>query len=284
MKDGRYKSQFETKTSRGALNFAVRTDFEQEHLSVPRDIAPALRPVYGTLDVEGLPNDGRFTFAYGPIVITLKESVRNRTTFTIGDSLAGAALPLPLGQDVRGGLYAAMTRLPREKLMSTLVQRALEDLFDGSSLSDLQEAFAEMGFDEADVLALLDSVPIAFDRALAGYRRQVGESGLGGPKGHPWADIFVEAQIHGGVSLFDIESIRFPAQNGSWLTFESESIEPDEYSKIVKALQAMGINVTIGDLSSSEVTPSTIAESVSPARIRPAPSDRTDLPGYREIG
>jgi len=95
LNDGRFKSQFETGSSRGYLNPSVRSDFEYDYMGVPQDIEDRKRPIYGMLldKREFPPLRGRH---YGPVVITLKrENLEDRTTITFGDSLDRRAYLLP---------------------------------------------------------------------------------------------------------------------------------------------------------------------------------------------
>jgi dsDNA-binding SOS-regulon protein len=101
LKNGRFKSQFETTTSRGAYNPIRRAIMEQSMMGVPMDMDDKLRPIYGYVT---FPTDGESelrgidpnTFSstknivlsrYGALRVILKPSVKDRTTFTTDDSL-----------------------------------------------------------------------------------------------------------------------------------------------------------------------------------------------------
>ncbi len=79
--DGRFETQFESGTSGGNYDPEVRADGEFAGLGIPRDLDPALRPVYGY--TEGAARQ------YGEIQWVLKDSVKERATITLGDSLGG---------------------------------------------------------------------------------------------------------------------------------------------------------------------------------------------------
>jgi hypothetical protein len=83
MRDGRFKSQFETNSSGGTLDPSFRAEVEGKMMGLPRDLDPARRPIYGYL-AEG-PGGGSLS-GYGEVAIKFKPGVRDRSTFTIGDS------------------------------------------------------------------------------------------------------------------------------------------------------------------------------------------------------
>lgn len=86
---GRMKTQFETGSSTGTLNTDLRARFEQMMWGYARDLDPAMRPVYGYLSPMSVDGETyRMSVGqYGDIRIVLKDSVRDRTSFTVGDSL-----------------------------------------------------------------------------------------------------------------------------------------------------------------------------------------------------
>lgn len=87
LEDGRFKSQFETNTSKGHLNHFFRKGHEKKIFGYETKMAPELRPIYGYLNegTNGIQKGG--LGQYGRIRIKFKDSVRSRTTFTIGDSI-----------------------------------------------------------------------------------------------------------------------------------------------------------------------------------------------------
>jgi Protein of unknown function (DUF3626) len=91
--DGRFKSQFETGTSSGALDTRFRTKVETQVLGSKADLKPDERPIYGYLATKdhassGSPAQEAKLAGYGDAVIRLKPGVRDRATVTLGDSLA----------------------------------------------------------------------------------------------------------------------------------------------------------------------------------------------------
>lgn len=86
LKDGRFKSQFETKTSGGCLNNNLRAEMEFNVFGYDlKDVKD--RPIYGYL-LKGDPvKVAPRTRRYGSVVVKLKEDLRERATVTFGDSL-----------------------------------------------------------------------------------------------------------------------------------------------------------------------------------------------------
>ena len=98
IKGERCKSQFETNSSRGMLSPDVRAGQESAMFLVHPGLAPSARPTYGYVSA-GKPT------AYGPaqygeIRFQLRDSVKDRTTITMGDSLGSPAAPIPMGSPV----------------------------------------------------------------------------------------------------------------------------------------------------------------------------------------
>ena len=89
IKDGRFKSQFETRTSQGILDTVVRSDLEKNLFGHAKDIPVNQRPIYGYLASDGDGHISKFASVdcYGDIAVKFKPSVRARTTFTVDDSL-----------------------------------------------------------------------------------------------------------------------------------------------------------------------------------------------------
>ena len=106
IRDGRYKSQFETATSFGAYSPSSRRASEQKLLGVPPDLPDELRPVYGFPHMnDDSPLDTDVADAYGgsSVVIELRDSpsVKSRTTVTFADSLSSEGVGVPIGTDPR---------------------------------------------------------------------------------------------------------------------------------------------------------------------------------------
>jgi len=89
VKEGRFKSQFETHSSGGLLDVSGRIALEKQILGAPSTLKPEKRPIYGYLgkDDDKVSVSG-LVAQFGAIRVALKPEIRKRTTWTIGDSLA----------------------------------------------------------------------------------------------------------------------------------------------------------------------------------------------------
>jgi hypothetical protein len=87
LKEGRFKSQFETNTSGGYLNTKTRGNFEKAVFNHELDIDPKKRVIYGLLSDMKNYDPALGASGYGETTICFKKSIMNRTTFTWGDSL-----------------------------------------------------------------------------------------------------------------------------------------------------------------------------------------------------
>lgn len=178
LKDGRFKTQFETGSSGGSLNLRGRAEVEEQLFGLPKDLPAQQRPVYGyvmgddqtgtragpTWERRDAPpryelGTDRLS-SYGRVQVVLKDSVRARTTAMFGDSLEDttAALPTPVDS-------------PDWRSFSMFVPQ------------DDEEA----------------------RHPLAGLRRDVESDAFR-------AEAYAEAQIHDGVSVEDIERVVLPEQ------------------------------------------------------------------------
>jgi hypothetical protein len=99
--EGRLKSQFESRTSRGALNPTVRTQIDISQFGYHPTVDPTKRPIYGYLTSGGKMNDQMIMGIqqYGAIQLVMKKDVEQRSTYTGEDSLGSAQLqPKPFGE------------------------------------------------------------------------------------------------------------------------------------------------------------------------------------------
>jgi len=87
IKDGRFKSQFETGSSGGMFNPESRRGLEKQIFKAPTTLENSKRPIYGMLSDESVHH---WTGAqYGNTIIKLdKSKILNRTTYSYADSLA----------------------------------------------------------------------------------------------------------------------------------------------------------------------------------------------------
>jgi len=108
LRDGRFKSQFETHRSGGTYDLPARRDTEEAFFGYPEKLAHERRPVYGYLTSEpfgrfGLTSEDEVGF-YGKVAIRFKKwQVARKVTFTLEDSLSEGSMkeglslvPVPL--------------------------------------------------------------------------------------------------------------------------------------------------------------------------------------------
>jgi hypothetical protein len=121
IKDGRFKTQHETRESNGAYKPALRKEAELAIAGVPLDTKSAERPIYGYLAVQNdgtTPNTSPYNTdkwnvnnagvgQYGEVRVVLKDSVKERTSYTIPDSLDRNAIPQPLSRNSKADLINA---------------------------------------------------------------------------------------------------------------------------------------------------------------------------------
>ncbi len=181
LRDGVYKSQFETGLSAGSLSAfpgGARDEWERtlfggayHHVGV----SLAERPLYGSLELVRHADGPSPRF--GSCYLVLKPEVTQRCTFTYGGSQS---------PDV---LEHSGTREHFDCCMAALLEAVARD-------------GAGLGVPELDVQRLLESVTHDIARPYDGPTgRRVGRS----------LDSFVEAQVHGPVEL---------ARDGDWLVAE----------------------------------------------------------------
>lgn len=128
---GGFLNQIQTGTSTGELDPEGRAEAEGIMFGIPKGSPPASYPVYGYL----MPKDGSWNGnesldVYGDAVITLKDSVRDRTSVAVGDSL---------GPAYDGFLFPS----PMTAMHAGAATEFLGDVISGASLSvgDLSNEF-----------------------------------------------------------------------------------------------------------------------------------------------
>lgn len=85
VKDGRFKSQFESRHSSGTFFNRVRDELERFAFG-HSDLDPENRPIYGYLSSDELHRGVSSLESYGDVSVLLKEEVEERTSFVFGDS------------------------------------------------------------------------------------------------------------------------------------------------------------------------------------------------------
>jgi hypothetical protein len=157
---GRFKSQFESGSSRGSYNPLRRATMEQAMMGVPINEDDKLRPIYGyvTFPTDGVkdlsidPNTFSSTKnivlpRYGSLRVILKPSVKDRTTFTADDSLKS-------GYDSAQALSGEIT--PEKLYDAGLLDRATSKFFLDN---DYFEAQIHNGVSSSDIEKII--VPIS---------------------------------------------------------------------------------------------------------------------------
>ena len=161
LKDGRFKSQHETRTSGGAMKPSYRRKVESDMFSYPEGLQPEKRPIYGyatqnkfgfSQDNAGNINKYPTVDMYGKIRVKLKDSTRKRTTVTFGDSLgADSYIPTPLENPTHASqpMYSAYS-----------IGKALSDhpgvgyvelqVHDGVSLDDISRVYFPDGMEPSE--------------------------------------------------------------------------------------------------------------------------------------
>lgn len=144
--DGRFKNQFETNTSKGLKDRGIRRETEGSLFGTPPDLPDYQRPIYGYLSDQpgGMSESSDFTTMYGgeggrherldqygTISVKLKDSVRDRTTFNVGDSLdltRGGEFPTLQPQPVSNPSYLAF---PTQYIGTELIDKSPHDNYIG---------------------------------------------------------------------------------------------------------------------------------------------------------
>lgn len=141
---GRFKTQFETMTSGGALNTDLRAKAEAQGFGLAEDLAPEERPIYGYIANKQF---DRWLSDYGDLSIELKHDARKRTTFMMGDSLTpmreGHGVPAPLDAPDKSAWDGNITSLyevahGHEEWMMTGMEYVEAQIHGGVRVSDIQ--------------------------------------------------------------------------------------------------------------------------------------------------
>lgn len=210
--DERVKSQFETGTSQGYLDPNFRSEFEADRMGVPQDIEETQRPIYGFIpsQIDGetgevdLDRDPAKTYTGGwpnghGAILRLKPGVEDRTTITFGDSLDGRMYPVPLSRQLRES---------HAQQLQESIDLRLENIPDGSPLTGEQNLLIGA---EGDPLYSTVAPRLAdrfIEEALTGSDSLTDAWFPGRSERNPVN--YIEAQIHGGVDLADVEEIILP--------------------------------------------------------------------------
>lgn len=97
LKDGEFKNQYTTLTSGGTYNPDWRKVVENNLFNIPINAISRNRPIYGYISNKFVENGSRsFELQkYGNIKVVLKDSIKDRCYFTMGDSMNNSARIIP---------------------------------------------------------------------------------------------------------------------------------------------------------------------------------------------
>lgn len=154
LKDGKFKTQFETGKSGGLLDNGKRATFEKKIFGIGDDVIEN-RPIYGYMNNANNYYDNDMLDGYGKVIVKLDDSVKNRTTFTIGDSLDTNQLgntvnsvPTPVkNPNYRSGTYGGYMNL-EYSTGDPLIKKGINDyglgyteaqIHNGVSIKDIDE-------------------------------------------------------------------------------------------------------------------------------------------------
>ena len=163
--DGRFKTQFETKTSRGVLHPEGRISGDIAQFGYHPDTAPEMRPVYGYLTSGGTIDKNRLGSIkqYGEVQFILKRDSHSRSTYTTHDSLSSGLTPSPMGipsKDASG------------KVGETMYAEA--QIHGGVSLSDVDYVVVNIGEVDTDSLWKSSNVTQEEFESISGMLATVG--------------------------------------------------------------------------------------------------------------
>lgn len=113
IEDGRLKSQFEAKTSKGSFNPDYRKVAETRMFGLHPNVADDKRPIYGSVMPDGVKGTQTwFTAGYGDVHLVMKRPTGGKTTFTDADSLNPGTTPSRITNPNRGSVTSQMFRSP----------------------------------------------------------------------------------------------------------------------------------------------------------------------------
>lgn len=97
LKDGEFKNQYTTLTSGGTYNPDWRKVVENNLFNIPINAISRNRPIYGYISNKFVENGSRGIELqkYGNIKVVLKDSVKDRCYFTMGDSMNNSSRIIP---------------------------------------------------------------------------------------------------------------------------------------------------------------------------------------------
>lgn len=181
--DGRFKNQFESNISMGAFDPDWRREVERDLFGYPLTTAGRRRPIYGYISghADGSVPDDTVS-QYGNIRVKLRASTYQRTTLTFEDSL---------------NEYGNFDVAPVPLLQPTRLATKTPYIFSQEDAERLREQIRTVA---------TSATPLTTDISRAANIDKL-QNDLG--------VLYNEVQIHGGVTLDDIEEVIFPSRSGT---------------------------------------------------------------------
>ena len=191
--DGRWRTQFETGTTRGRIDFDQRRRVEDHRYGVAADHPDADRPVYGYV---GDPISDSAAAGYGDIVFHVKPEVAGRTTVVFGDSLIDNGASAWLGDPdpdlaaASNGIWNRYTPKPGDPTDEDIAERRREIV---ARLTETEPNTPEFDAARAELQAVL---------AVQESRKN---------------QVYTEAQFHGGLTLDDLSgTVEYSPKAHTW--------------------------------------------------------------------
>lgn len=234
--DRRLKAQYETDSSSGFFAPDFRREAERVLFGIEPSEPAERAPIYGYLSAYDHGNLDEYNAAsealmqYGTIAVRLKAEAGARTTFTLGDSLDASNVAIQDGPAQERLKEAGITGVAAEfQLM-----RARGQLGTDAHLTPLP-ATGELALEAIDGLA--EEILYADGGAI---------DDLETPQG------YVEAQVHGGVTLDDVDRVVFGSSEVNAEDYDGPFAATD-YDWLVENLLARGIEVWYVDEDGGQI-------------------------------
>lgn len=203
--DGRLKSQFETGTSKGALDGELRSNASKQFYGFEGTISDRDYEKYGYLGSSDVAKDAfKAVDSYGDGIVTFKkEALMDRTTITVGDSLAHYRLDEIGG---KGNTYGYTTPCKVTDIKSIVCS---SDVFSSEST-------------RIDNLEGIKQVASKNNSNMGSFSKFFGGSKNG----------YLELQYHGDLTLNDIESLTLDKNTIDYIVSKDDLVEKLKQSEV----------------------------------------------------
>ena len=165
----RFKSQYETASSKGVFDPRHRAKVERDYMNYPPNTPNEMRPIYGYLaDREGSHRHGSEDLEqYGDIAIHLKPEVKKRSTFTSDDSFQGIDPSAVINPKATSFIHRHFSS-DSKKGRSGEIRTAMQSLAKAKSLEDIRRSSDSL-YVEAQIHGQLHHSDIAEISYTKGY-------------------------------------------------------------------------------------------------------------------